>query len=70
MEFLQTLVGFLVALLILVSVHEFGHYAMARLCGVKVLRFCIGMGRPFWSFTDKQGTEFGIAPIPLLRENA
>jgi regulator of sigma E protease len=65
MEFLQTLVGFLVALLILVSVHEFGHYAMARLCGVKVLRFCIGMGRPFWSFTDKQGTEFGIAPIPL-----
>jgi regulator of sigma E protease len=65
MELLQTVIGFLVALLILVSVHEFGHYYVARLCGVKVLRFCIGMGKPFWSYTDKHGTEFGLAPIPL-----
>lgn len=65
MELLQTIIGFLVALLILVSVHEFGHYYVARLCGVKVLRFCIGMGKPFWSYTDRRGTEFGLAPIPL-----
>lgn len=65
MELLQTIFGFLVALLILVSVHEFGHYYVARLCGVKVLRFCIGMGKPFWSYTDRHGTEFGLAPIPL-----
>lgn len=65
MDFLQTLIGFCVALFVLVSVHEFGHFYVARLCGVKVLRFCIGMGRPFWSFRDKKGTEFGLAPIPL-----
>lgn len=65
MELLQTIAGFLVALFILVSVHEFGHFYVARLCGVKVLRFCIGLGKPIWSYTDRRGTEFGLAPIPL-----
>ncbi|MBC6904698.1 RIP metalloprotease RseP [Saccharophagus sp. K07] len=65
MDLIQTIAGFLVALFILVSVHEFGHFYVARLCGVKVLRFCIGMGKPFWSFRDRHGTEFGLAPIPL-----
>ena len=65
MELLQTVFGFLLALFILVSVHEFGHFYVARLCGVKVLRFCIGMGKPFCSFKDKHGTDFGIAPFPL-----
>lgn len=65
MEFLQTLIGFCVALFILVSVHEFGHFYVARRCGVKVLRFCIGMGKPIWSVRDRHGTEFGLAPIPL-----
>lgn len=65
MELLQTVFGFLFALFVLVSVHEFGHFIVARLCGVKVLRFCIGMGKPFWSFKDKHGTDFGLAPFPL-----
>jgi RIP metalloprotease RseP len=65
MDLLQTLFGFFVALFILVSVHEFGHFYIARLCGVKVLRFCIGLGTPIWSFRDRKGTEFGLAPIPL-----
>lgn len=65
MEHVQTLFGFLTALIILVAVHEFGHFYVARLCGVKVLRFCIGMGSPICSFTDKRGTEFALAPIPL-----
>ena len=65
MDLLQTLLGFIVALFILVSVHEFGHFYVARLCGVKVLRFCIGLGTPIWSFRDRKGTEFGLAPIPL-----
>lgn len=65
MELLQTIIGFLFALFVLVSIHEFGHFFVARLCGVKVLRFCIGMGKPFWSFKDKHGTDFGIAPFPL-----
>lgn len=65
MDLLLTVLGFLVALFILVSVHEFGHFYVARLCGVKVLRFCIGLGTPIWSFRDRKGTEFGLAPIPL-----
>lgn len=65
MDLLQTVFGFLIALFILVSVHEFGHFYVARLCGVKVLRFCIGLGTPVWSFRDRRGTEFGLAPIPL-----
>lgn len=65
MELLQTIFYFLAALFVLVSVHEFGHFYAARLNGVKVLRFCIGMGTPLWSFRDKQGTQFGLAPFPL-----
>ena len=48
----------------MVSLHEFGHYIVARLCGVKVLRFSVGFGKPF--FTRKRGdTEWCLAPIPL-----
>lgn len=65
MELLQTIASFIVAIIILVTLHEFGHYYVARRCGVKVLRFSIGFGKPFWSYTDKHGTEFSLAPIPL-----
>lgn len=65
MDFIQTVVVFLFVLLILVSVHEWGHFIVARKCGVKVLRFSIGFGKPFWRLYDKHGTEFAIAPIPL-----
>lgn len=62
--FLQTLLAFIVAILILVSLHEFGHYVVARWCGVKVLRFSVGFGKPF--FIQKRGdTEWCLAPIPL-----
>jgi regulator of sigma E protease len=64
-EFIHTVVVFLFVLLILVSVHEWGHFIVARKCGVKVQRFSIGFGKPFWRITDKHGTEFAIAPIPL-----
>ncbi len=61
---LITLGAFVLALFILVSLHELGHFVVARLCGVKVLRFCIGFGKPF--FMRKKGdTEWAIAPIPL-----
>lgn len=65
MDLALTIVGFLAALVILVAIHEFGHFYVARLCGVKVLRFCIGLGKPFWSHTDRRGTEFAFAPFPL-----
>ncbi len=50
---------------VLVTFHEFGHYIVARWCGVKVLRFSVGFGRSLWSRTDKHGTEFRLALIPL-----
>ncbi len=59
-----TLFAFVTAIVILVSLHEFGHYLVARWCGVKVLRFSVGFGKPF--FTRKRGdTEWCLAPIPL-----
>ena len=65
MELLQTIASFIVAIIILVTLHELGHFYVARWCGVKVLRFSIGFGKPFCSMTDKHGTEFSLAPIPL-----
>ena len=56
---------FLVAITILVAIHEFGHFYVARLCGVKVLRFSIGFGKRIWTRTDRQGTEFAVSAIPL-----
>lgn len=62
---LLTIVWFIVALSILITGHELGHFWMARLCGVKVLRFSIGFGKRLWGWTDKKGTEFIIAAVPL-----
>lgn len=61
----MTLLYFIIAISVLVVIHEFGHFWVARRCGVRVLRFSVGFGKPLWSFTDKRGTEYAIAPIPL-----
>jgi regulator of sigma E protease len=61
----QMILSFLVAIVILVTIHEFGHFYVARKCGVKVLRFSIGFGRILYSWHDKQGTQYAIAAIPL-----
>jgi regulator of sigma E protease len=58
-------VALIVTLGILVSIHELGHFLVARRSGVKVLRFSIGFGPPLWSRTDRHGTEFVIAALPL-----
>lgn len=57
--------SFIVALGILVTVHEFGHFWVARKCGVKVERFSIGFGKSLWNRTGKDGTEYSVAMIPL-----
>ena len=63
---MTTLIAFLVGVLILVTVHEFGHYAVARWCGVAVRRFSIGFGAPIWRWQrDASSTEFVIARWPL-----
>lgn len=58
-------VPFIVLLGILVFVHEFGHYIVAKLSGVQVEAFSIGFGKQLWGFTDKSGTRWKISAIPL-----
>jgi regulator of sigma E protease len=65
MSALYMFFGTLVALGVLVTFHEFGHFWVARRCGVKVLRFSVGFGMPLLRWHDRQGTEFVIAAIPL-----
>lgn len=64
-DFIGSVWWMIVSLGVLVTFHEFGHYWVARRCGVKVLRFSVGFGRPLWSRYNQAGTEFAIAAIPL-----
>ncbi|CAM3853816.1 sigma E protease regulator RseP [Rahnella bruchi] len=65
MNILWSLAAFIVALGVLITVHEFGHFWVARRCGVRVERFSVGFGRALWRRTDQQGTEYVLAIIPL-----
>jgi len=66
MNSVTTLLAFLVTLGVLIVIHEFGHYWVARRCGVRVLRFSIGFGRPLWKWVHgADRTEWVIAAIPL-----
>ncbi|MGE8568609.1 MAG: RIP metalloprotease RseP [Achromobacter sp.] len=62
---LFTLLAFAVALGSLITFHELGHYWVARLCGVKVLRFSLGFGKVILRRTDKHGTEWAVSALPL-----
>jgi regulator of sigma E protease len=63
---LTNLVAFIVVISVLVAVHEFGHYLVGRLCGMKVLRFSIGFGKPIWTWRGgRDRTEYCISAIPL-----
>lgn len=65
LSLLQTILITLATLGVLVTIHEFGHFWVARRCGVKVLRFSVGFGKPLWRWRDRTGTEFAVAAIPL-----
>jgi regulator of sigma E protease len=64
-DFIWNLMFFIVAIGILVTFHEYGHFWVARKCGVKVERFSIGFGKALWRTKDKYDTEYVIAMIPL-----
>jgi regulator of sigma E protease len=65
-DILQKFVAFIVVLGVLVVFHELGHYVVARLCGVKVLRFSVGFGRIVWSRrAGRDGTQWALSAIPL-----
>lgn len=65
MELITAVLGFIVALGILVVVHEMGHFTVARLAGVKVLRFSIGFGRPIVQRVARNGTQWSVGWLPL-----
>jgi regulator of sigma E protease len=66
LEFLTTIVAFIVAIGILVAVHEYGHFWVARRLGIRVLRYSIGFGKPLWRRESKKdGVEYVVAAIPL-----
>ena len=62
---MTNLIALIVTLGILVTIHEYGHFWVARRCGVRVLRFSVGFGKPLICWHDRHGTEFCIAAIPL-----
>ncbi|NLQ18206.1 RIP metalloprotease RseP [Marinomonas sp. M1K-6] len=59
------ILSIVVALGLLITFHEFGHFFVARRCGVKVLRFSVGFGKPIYRYVGKTGTEYTLAMIPL-----
>lgn len=65
MDVIGPIFWLLVALGLLVTFHEFGHFWVARKCGVRVLCFSVGFGRPLWSHKGRDGTRYQIAAIPL-----
>ncbi|MGB3288153.1 MAG: RIP metalloprotease RseP [Burkholderiaceae bacterium] len=60
-----TLLAFAVALGVLVTFHELGHYWVARLCGVRVLKFSVGFGKVLAQRVDRHGTQWALSAIPL-----
>lgn len=63
---LTTFLAFVLALGLLIAIHEYGHYRVARACGVKVLRFSMGFGKPLWRWVSPHtGTEFVVSVLPL-----
>jgi len=66
MDLIHTLFYFIVAIVFLVSFHEFGHFWVARKMGVKVLRFSVGFGKVLWSYQKTpESTEYALSAIPL-----
>ena len=65
MAIIQTVIALIVTLGILVTIHEYGHFWVARRAGVKVLRFAWGFGKPLVKWVDRHGTEFTICVLPL-----
>ncbi|OUS08580.1 RIP metalloprotease RseP [Rhodobacterales bacterium 52_120_T64] len=63
--FLSTIIAFVVVLGVVVFVHEYGHYIVARWCGIHAEKFSLGFGPVIWSRTDKRGMQWQLAAIPL-----
>lgn len=65
MDLLHTLASFFIIISVIVFIHEFGHFIIARWCGVKIEAFSIGFGKELFGWTDKKGTRWKISALPL-----
>src|SRR5690349_9563267 len=65
LRILRNFAAFLVAIGVLVSIHEFGHYWVARRLAVKVLRFSLGFGKVLWTHRTRDGVEWTVSAVPL-----
>ena len=66
MELINSILGFLIAIGILVTFHEYGHFIIARLCNVKVLKFSVGFGKTIFKYqSNKSSTEYSLCAVPL-----
>jgi regulator of sigma E protease len=66
MELINSILGFIIAIGILVTFHEYGHFIVARLCNVKVLKFSVGFGKAIFKYqSEKNSTEYSLCAIPL-----
>lgn len=65
MDLLVQLLTFIVTILLLVSIHETGHFLVAKALGIKVIRFAVGFGKPIYRHYSRQGTEYVVGLIPL-----
>ena len=59
------IVAIILILLLVIGLHEFGHFLAARCLGVKVNRVVLGLGRPFYTYTSSSGLEYGVTALPL-----
>lgn len=62
---LHTLAAFIVVISIIIFIHEFGHYIVAKMCGVRITTFSIGFGKELFGWNDKSGTRWRVAALPL-----
>src|SRR3990167_8167312 len=65
MSIIIAIIGSIAAIFGIIILHEWGHFVVARFCGIKVLRFSIGFGKALWRHTSKKGTEYILAILPL-----
>lgn len=65
LDLIIAILGIIITILLIVGIHEFGHFIVARWVGIKVLRFSIGFGKTLFHWYDKKGTEYVFAAIPL-----
>lgn len=65
MELLHTLVSFFIIISVIVFIHEFGHYSIAKWCGVKIEAFSIGFGKELFGWNDRSGTRWKVSALPL-----